>query len=106
MRSSREMAADRGMIVGALDARLWKNVGVRRVSENGVVLLGGSCSLPTMVAAFGDISRGSGDGLRAPLPPPFSSASICRSCSASMSLVDAVLRFVPLGPGARPTTVP
>jgi hypothetical protein len=49
MRSMRLIAAERGMTVGARDARLrLKSVGVRPESEKGVVERGGS------YAAFGD----------------------------------------------------
>lgn len=78
-----------------LESRVRGRLGVWRVTENDVALLGGPCSLPTKVAVSCDISRGS---------PDFSSAGICHWCSATMSFVDAVLRWVPLG-NARPTTV-
>lgn len=93
------IAAERGMTVGAREARL-NRVGVRPESEKGVVERGGSVA--TAVPGDVDIMRGLG------LRPAFSSpaaARLCLSCSDNISPVLVVLRFVPVC-GLSPTTVP
>lgn len=58
MRSWREIAADRGMMVGAREARRANSVGVRPEREKGVVERGGSDA--TAVPGEVDIIRGLG----------------------------------------------
>lgn len=97
IKSWRDIAEVRGMIVGARDARRALNsVGVRPDKENGVVERGGSEA--TTVA--GDAT---GLGLRA----AFSSvaARLCLSWSDKSSPVLVVLRFA-AELGFRPTTIP
>ena len=105
------MAEERGMTVGARDARLMLNrVGVRPESEKGVVERGGWPS-----ADGGDATRVASDafaGRGLVERPPFSSwslptvARLRLSWSLINSPVLAVLRFVPPPSGLRPTTVP
>lgn len=100
----RVMADERGMIVGALDARFrLKRVGVRPEREKGVVERGGFSSGE---AAALRLSGGRGLVERRPnsLSSEFPTAERLRlSCSGNASAVLAVLRFVS---GLRPTTVP
>jgi hypothetical protein len=93
VRSEREIAPERGMTVGARDARRAKSEGVRPANENGVVLRAGSKSLPTAVCACGDVTR-----------PSSGEAAAMRSSS----WVLAVLRLGrnSPGPALAPTTVP
>lgn len=111
MRSMREIAAERGMIVGAREARRRLNsVGVRPESENGVVERGGSYSaVGGDVDAIRSLSTPGvrGRGLVERPPARFSSPAIARACfswSFNISLVLAVLRFPAFG--WRPTTAP
>lgn len=100
MRSCREMADVRGMMVGARDARrALKSVGVRPDSENGVVERGGSTAVAGDIAVCGLCGLG--------LRTAFSSAPdrFCLSWSDNSSLVLVVLRFAAEF-GLRPTTVP
>lgn len=111
MRSIRVIAAERGMIVGAREARRRLNsVGVRPESENGVVERGGSYSATGGDAdAIRSLSTPGvrGRGLVERPPTRFSSPAATRACfsgSFSMSAVLVVLRLP--GFGWRPTTVP
>jgi hypothetical protein len=111
MRSSREIAAERGMTVGAREARrMLKRVGVRPEIEKGVVERGGSYS-PAGGDADAIRSLSSpgvrGRGLVETPPARFSSPAAARACfswSLSISPVLVVLRFTAFG--WRPTTVP
>jgi hypothetical protein len=102
MRSCRAMAPERGMTVGAREARRVNRVGVRPDMLKGVVDRAGSKSEPTAVWACGDVLCTLGSGLVAPPPSRYFSTS------ARSSLVLAVLLFVfvSLGPVLMPTTVP
>lgn len=89
------------MMVGAREARLApKTVGVRPERENGVVERGGS--EPT--AVVGEMAWW-GLGLRAAAAFSSMEDRLRLSCSEGISLVLAVLLFVPVC-GFSPTTVP
>lgn len=107
------MAAERGMTVGAREARLMlNNVGVRPLSEKGVEERGWASKSLGEADAIREDSTGrpatGGCGLVERRPKPFSSvaARLRLSCSLSNSPVLVVLRFVPPPSGCRPTTVP
>lgn len=108
MRSMRVMGAERGIMVGARDARLVLNsVGVRPDNEKGVVDLGGSYP-STAVGGDADATRGSAPGLVDRWSAACFSSVAARfrlSCSVNISPVLAVLLFVP-PPLGIPTTVP
>src|SRR5260221_2015663 len=98
IRSARVMAALRGMMVGAREARREKKVGVRLPRENGVEERGcagveaRACSRSVPTAVRGDVdanNRGSGVVERSVVAGRLSFSCI----SAAISAVLAVLRF-------------
>lgn len=106
IRSWRVMAEDRGMTVGARDARFMLNrVGVRPDREKGVVgrSLFGEVEATCVCSDMPGVRRGEVER-----PAAFSSvaARFRLSCSVKSSPVLAVLRFVCIPSGLRPTTVP